>query len=294
MNSQSLSDDAERLLIKKLKIECGSHYTSKIEGMIIDMKLSKDSIKEFTFDPEDIEFRVLTSAFWPNSQVSCISLPTEFSIKLERFRKFYLNRFQGRVLFWKTNLGNAEMRAYLGARREKHELIVSTYQMAVLLLFNDKEKYKYEEICYMLQVTDPDFEYHMLGLLKSNILLKNTSEKEIANKTEIFLNGDYRKKLFRVIVPVLANKEQIEENIGQAVSESVEDDRKHMIEAVIVKIMKSRRVIMHQMLVNEVIKMVSWKFVANQKQIKGRIENLIEREFLQRDPKNPNMYTYIV
>jgi cullin 3 len=295
LNSQSLSDDAEKLMIKKLKIECGSHYTSKMEGMLIDMSLSKDSVKEYipTVD-SNIEFKVLTAAFWPQDQIAPIILPGDFSAKMERFRRFYINRYSDRTLFWKTNLGSAEIRAYLGELNEKHELIVSTYQMAVLLLYNDRETYRYDEIISIVNSTDPEFEYHVMGLLKTGVICKNTPEKKLELHTELFINPDYKNKMFRIKVPVLLPKELVEDNINQEIPEVVEDDRKHMIEASIVKIMKSRRFISHQQLISEVSKLVLWKFIASPKQIKGRIENLIEREFLQRDPKDSNMYLYIV
>jgi hypothetical protein len=31
----------------KLKSECGYHFTSKLEGMFVDMKISKDSMDAF-------------------------------------------------------------------------------------------------------------------------------------------------------------------------------------------------------------------------------------------------------
>ena len=37
--SRSVSDDAERNMIAKLKTECGYQFTSKLEGMFTDMKL---------------------------------------------------------------------------------------------------------------------------------------------------------------------------------------------------------------------------------------------------------------
>ena len=99
LNSNSLSDDAEKLLIKKLKIECGSHYTSKIEGMLIDMRLSKDSIREYNPGIDsNIEFKVLTAAFWPQDQIPSIVLPGDFSSKMEKFRRFYINRYSGRTI----------------------------------------------------------------------------------------------------------------------------------------------------------------------------------------------------
>lgn len=40
---RSISDDAERGLLAKLKIECGYQFTQKLEGMFHDMKISVDT-----------------------------------------------------------------------------------------------------------------------------------------------------------------------------------------------------------------------------------------------------------
>jgi cullin 3 len=48
--NRSVSDDAERGMLAKLKVECGFQFTKKMEGMFQDMKLSTDimtSYKEY-------------------------------------------------------------------------------------------------------------------------------------------------------------------------------------------------------------------------------------------------------
>jgi cullin-4 len=45
--SKSASIDAEKSMISKLKTECGSGFTSKLEGMFKDMELSKDIMISF-------------------------------------------------------------------------------------------------------------------------------------------------------------------------------------------------------------------------------------------------------
>ncbi len=45
--SRSVSDDAERGMLAKLKVECGYQFTQKLEGMFNDMKLSNDTMDAF-------------------------------------------------------------------------------------------------------------------------------------------------------------------------------------------------------------------------------------------------------
>ncbi len=44
---RSVSDDAERGMLAKLKVECGYQFTQKLEGMFNDMKVSVDTMNEF-------------------------------------------------------------------------------------------------------------------------------------------------------------------------------------------------------------------------------------------------------
>ena len=44
---RSVSNDAEKGMITKLKAECGSQFTNKLEGMFNDMELSHDIISAF-------------------------------------------------------------------------------------------------------------------------------------------------------------------------------------------------------------------------------------------------------
>lgn len=44
---RSASDDAERQMISKLKIECSYQFTNKLEGMFNDIKLSAETMETF-------------------------------------------------------------------------------------------------------------------------------------------------------------------------------------------------------------------------------------------------------
>jgi cullin 3 len=44
LSGRSVSDDAERGMLARLKVECGYQFTQKLEGMFHDMKLSADTM----------------------------------------------------------------------------------------------------------------------------------------------------------------------------------------------------------------------------------------------------------
>merc|ERR1719498_111043 len=72
LNGRSLSDEAEKTMISKLKSECGHLYTSKLEGMFQDMKQSEELVKQHKASSSslgggaalDLKVHVLTSGFW--------------------------------------------------------------------------------------------------------------------------------------------------------------------------------------------------------------------------------------
>ena len=70
-------------------------------------------------------------------------------------------------------------------------------------------------------------------------------------------------------------------------------DRKHQIEACIIRIMKSRKHCNHNQLVTEVVKQLSSKFQPLLVDIKTRIEGLIEREYIKRSNVDKKAYVYV-
>ncbi|KAA3480932.1 Cullin-1-like protein [Gossypium australe] len=77
------------------------------------------------------------------------------------------------------------------------------------------------------------------------------------------------------------------------VIEDVDKDRRYAIDASIVRIMKSRKVLGHQQLVMECVEQLGRMFKPDFKAIKKRIEDLITRDYLERDKENPNVFRYL-
>ena len=74
--------------------------------------------------------------------------------------------------------------------------------------------------------------------------------------------------------------------------EVIQEDRSIAIEAAIVRIMKSRKKLEHNQLVQEVMQSLR-VFKPNPVQIKTKIEHLIEKDYLERDPDDKNVYRYL-
>lgn len=109
--------EAEKLFITKLKKECGHHFTSKIEGMFNDMRLSRESMEVFREHKAynlkasniDLYVNILTSSFWPAYTASKAILPVEMEACCNAFAAYYHEVHSGRKITWQKNLGDGVM-----------------------------------------------------------------------------------------------------------------------------------------------------------------------------------------
>ena len=74
---------------------------------------------------------------------------------------------------------------------------------------------------------------------------------------------------------------------------SVDEDRKLYLQAAIVRIVKARKVMKHNSLMEEVINQSVNRFTPNVTMIKKCIESLIEKGYLERTPNSTDEYSYI-
>lgn len=302
LSGKTVSDDAERSLIVKLKTECGYQFTSKLEGMFTDMKTSQDTMQGFyasqsasdAIDGPSLAVQVLTTGSWPTQPIAPCNLPPEILGVCERFRTFYLGTHTGRRLTWQTNMGTADLKATFG-KNQKHELNVSTYQMCILMLFNSSDRLTYREIEQATEIPASDLKrcLQSLACVKGkNVLGKDPMGKDIAEDDAFIVNDKFSSKFFKVKIGTVAAQKESEPE-KQETRQRVEEDRKPQIEAAIVRIMKSRRVLDHNNIVAEVTKQLQSRFLPNPVVIKKRIESLIEREFLERDKADRKLYRYL-
>ena len=63
------------------------------------------------------------------------------------------------------------------------------------------------------------------------------------------------------------------------------------VDAAVVRIMKARKVLSHTLLMGSIMEQLRFDCAAAD--IKTRIESLIDREYLERDPQNPSNYHYV-
>ncbi|KAB8234949.1 Cullin-3 [Aspergillus alliaceus] len=320
---RSVSMDAERQMISKMKMEVGNQFTQRLEAMFKDMTVSEDLTTSYknhmrrAGDPDqkpiDLEINVLTSTMWPmeamssikggEAQPACI-FPKEIDKVKQSFEQFYLSKHNGRKLSWQASMGTADIRATFhrsNGKVQRHELNVSTYAMVILLLFNDVpqgEFLTYEEIQAQTRVPDHDLIRNLQSLAvapKTRVLKKDPMSKDVKPTDKFFFNHEFQSPFMKVRIGVVSGSANKVENQDQRkdTEKRMSDERGASIEAAVVRIMKQRKKLVHSKLMSEVLSQLSARFVPDVNMIKRRIESLIDREYLERVEEDPPTYGYV-
>jgi cullin-4 len=320
--NKTASQDLERSMISRLKTECGADFTSKLEGMFKDMSLSKDVMDVYETSDElkarveavekrvqkmadagsegsdmiqgvvEMHIHVLTTGFWPTYPPSKIRLPAPLQEEQKVFEHFYHKKYSGRKMMWQHSLGVVSVRAHFPKGRK--ELALSCYQASVLMLFNgmgEGDKLLFKDILSSVEMDVAELKVTLQSLAcgKVRVIKKRPKGKEVEETDHFIVAHDFKDKRRRIKINQIQIKETVKEKTE--VHESVARDRIHVIDAAIVRIMKTRTKLRHNELITQIYNQL--KFPAETSSLKKRIESLIDREYIERDEQDTTMYNYL-
>ncbi|CAK7564742.1 MAG: Serine/threonine-protein kinase tel1 [Sporothrix epigloea] len=301
---RSASQDTERNMLSKLKTECGSSLTHNLEQMFRDQELSRDEMAAYrqwlqgrggdhsssssSNNAVDLQVSVLSAAAWPSYPDTALNLPPAVLAQVNLFDKYYKTKHTGRRLTWTHTLGHCLVKARFN--RGVKELMVSSFQAAVLLLFNQVEDdteskgvLSYAQIGQATALAGADLDRTLQSLAcgKVRVLTKHPKGRDVGVNDTFTVNKAFTDPKFRIKINQIQLKETKEENA--ATYERVSADRQFETQAAIVRIMKSRKSLAHAQLVAEVISQTKSRGALDPVDIKQNIEKLIEKDYLERE-----------
>ncbi|CAA2985391.1 cullin-1 isoform X1 [Olea europaea subsp. europaea] len=295
---KSANDEHEMSMLTKLEQQYGSQFTSKVWETVKDITSAREnqtSFEEYLSNNSnagpgiDLAVSVLDASLWPSYKSIDLNLPAEMVKCVEVFNEFYMKQASHREkkLTWIYSLGNCNIDGKFESKTI--ELFVTTSQAAALLLFNSSDRLSYQEIMTQLNLLDDDVVrlLHSLSCAKYKILNKEPNTKTVSSTDVFEFNSKFTDKMRRIKIPLPPVDEK------KKVIEDVDKDRRYAIDASIVRIMKSRKVLGYQQLVMECVEQLGRMFKPDVKAIKKRIEDLITRDYLERDKDNPNLFKYL-
>lgn len=313
----------EELLIAKLKRACGSQFTSHYESMLADTVSSAQLQQKFvaylaTSDvaarlPLKIDFSalVLKIGIWPLRQDdNVLTIPRDVAVGIKHYIDFYRADSARRVLRWLHNHGSA----VLIARYAKglKEMAMTAFQAAILLHFSSTAPapmavaegltspvVAMRTVREMMQATNLSEEQvrrSVAGLCRARVLLiaspQHHAKMGAAPGTIFFVNDQFTSPNRKLTIPSLVPKSTAVA-ASEALQAHAEEARRPIIQACLVKIMKSRRQIGHQELVGDAMRFLSNHFVPEASAVKEQIGALIERDIIKRHPSEQGVYLYV-
>ncbi|KAG4133226.1 hypothetical protein ERO13_D08G083600v2 [Gossypium hirsutum] len=253
---RSANDDHKRSILTKLKQQCGGQFTSKMEGMVTDLTLARENQANYE------DYLRSNSAAHPGIDLTVTVLTTGF---WPSYKSFDLNLPAEMVKCVEVFKGFYETKT-------KHRKLTWIYSLGTCHI-NGKFEQKIIEL--------------IVSTYQYKILSKEPNTKTISHGDYFEFNSKFTDKLRRIKVPLPPVDER------KKVVEDVDKDRRYAIDAALVRIMKSRKVLGHQQLVSECVEQLSRMFKPDIKAIKKRMEDLITRDYLERDKENQNMFRYL-
>ena len=297
IDPKNLQLENEKTIIEHLKAECGCNYTLKFDTLIKDSELNETRLKDFKSQNNlgpITNIKVLTSTAWPLKTGDPIKMPPCILEAYNKFSDFYKAASGNtRKLSLQNFHGVAEVQDFV-PNKVNRTLEVNNFQLAVILLFNRQEQWTVQDM-----LNECDISFSVLknvlrslafGKKQTQVLAKVSSGNEIllADSFKVIENQSRHRK---VKIPMIPSKEEKQKEIKQSL-ETFNVERNMLLEAAIVRIMKTKKILAHNVLIAEVLKEIKDKFTFEISQMKKCIETLIEKDYLERDPDDKKKYVY--
>ncbi|KAM6339101.1 cullin-2 isoform 3-T5 [Podargus strigoides] len=297
----SMSMDSEEAMINKLKQACGYEFTSKLHRMYTDMSVSADLNNKFnnfiknqdTIIDLGISFQiyVLQAGAWPLTQApsSTFAIPQELEKSVQMFELFYSQHFSGRKLTWLHYLCTGEVK--MNYLCKPYVAMVTTYQMAVLLAFNNSETVSYKELQDSTQMNEKELTKTIKSLLDVKMINHDSDKEDVEAESTFSLNMNFSSKRTKFKITTSMQKDTPQEM--EQTRSAVDEDRKMYLQAAIVRIMKARKMLRHNALIQEVISQSRARFNPSISMIKKCIEVLIDKQYIERSQASADEYSYV-
>lgn len=174
---------------------------------------------------------------------------------------------------------------------KRYELSLSLYQFAVLAVFNAGDSFTVAEIREQTMLVEFELLRVVKSLVEASLLIQSNPDSNLELSSVLRLNMAFSNKRTKLKISGGLQADTPQETT--ATIKAVDEDRRLCIQASIVRIMKSRRVLSHMQLVQEVIEQCKTRFAPNVPMIKKCIEQLLDKQYIERAENSLDRYVYV-
>eukprot|EP01084_Bolivina_argentea_P263791 446616_1 len=290
---------AEKIMINKLKSVSGYQWISKLENIIKDVEGSEQLMSKYKQKYGDMNILFNVKVFttgnlsWQNVQQKQLQIPLDINIAKDTFIQFYENMYSGRMLTFQMDKGHAEIEVNFNAQTRK-VLVVSTYQMIILLLFNNAKTLTFKQ---MFDATKISREYLFKAVMsmahpKIKVLRKSPNIKECNDDHKFQINTSYKNLKVKIEIPTIKMRNVIEINANSVEMEKILKQREHRLDAAIVRVLKENKILHHCEVYVAVKRQLKHVYNVSMEAFRKRIRKLFEMEYLLIKKTDVHIYKY--
>lgn len=300
LDNKVMSEDFESRILTGLTDKAGKSFTETSYQIQQEYKNEHENSKnKFALSGCSIDFNptILTEGTWKFESIPAIgSAPAFFANIYKRYETSYNNNNGNKKIRPIYSEGSVKaVVTYPSGKR--YDVTFTTPQAFIVEMIKSGINTR-ESIMSNLKVDQTKYKSDFLSQIQSFLACKKKSEPTFLledsssvdkNKRVISFNMNYinPRNKFSIPIPTVKHK------VAQTVSDDLKQQRWHQMDAAIVRVMKIRGVLHINQLQASVVDLLARFFAPTPSDIKKRIDDLIERDYLSRDDNDNSTFHYV-
>eukprot|EP01018_Ginkgo_biloba_P020958 Gb_12102 [translate_table: standard] len=286
---KTVSLEAEKAFTRKLISIFGSAY--EFAGAMIEDALTKSQKlnQEFKKTPKaarlpggfEMNVKILSSMEWPQFLDKKARIPQEIETYQNLFQDFYKAKYNNtRSIVWPNTLGTWVLQASFPAGDK--EIVASSLECAVLMLFNDAKRLSFREIKEKTEIEHVSLLYDILKSLacgEEKLLLKEPQGENLSEEDYYIFNENFHSKNFRIEVNDIQFDRSLE--TVQTVKLTIYEMYKYKLDSVMVHLMKHNKEMMEEELYSRTKEAVPFPLTI--RDFKFALFNLLDLYYMKSD-----------
>lgn len=286
LNKSDVNIDEEKKMVGRLASKSNIEYSNKTKKMFDDIENGKELTKEYADINESklkLSVQILTSGSWIIGETYQFKPSVMFENSFNNFITFYNTKYSGRKLSLRHDQCSVIFH-FTSDNKKTYQITSSLLQLTILLEASKSKSSRTPDIAKLINLDIKRVQHEIIGLAKNKIILLNNKDEQ-----HFIINNKFASNKLKIKINNTAKFTAEEKKVHD---EELSKDRDFKIQAAIVRIMKMRKELEHSNLISEAINDIKG-FKPDISSIKGNINILIEKEYLERDRKNKNLYRYL-
>ena len=272
LTTKGCNEEYERVIIESLKKHCGLGYTHKMERMFKDAEDSVNLAQDWTESVQNASLPlqapanvlILTAGVWPPMAESTLKLPPTLQAACDNFAAWYTSKFgKQRNLQWRCHVATADVTCTYGSRA--YIITMPLPCMAIMLQFAEHSgPLSLKQLVDSTGMNDTV----LLPFLETLTAPRHPLLLGAADAGSWWVNEGFSSKHVRFSLHTMSVVSSGDDDALKGTKAKVVVCRDQLVDAAIVRIIKSRKIIAHSTLLHEVSAQLSAFFEPRPSDIK--------------------------